>query len=225
MLGFDRVIRMYYAPQGVYDEIRDQDVSWVPAWVWVSILATVAAFIMAPINAELLELNPQNLPADELDTIVENTEKWGWIQYVITPGLILLVSVIFAGISYVAVAMATQLANFKKWFVMTMYSSVISTVAVLFGAIMVRSRGESIRGPEDAAFSLSLSFLAPDANPFVHGFLQSLEFFSIWAMVVLAIGLMRVFSMSLNKAILCIIPVYLISLVSLVIGAALGALG
>jgi hypothetical protein len=96
----------------------------------------------------------------------------------------------------------------------------------LVTAIVVRMRGlERIAGPEDAQWSLSLRALAADAGPVVRGFLGGIEFFALWSLVVLAMGLQRIFGISRGAAIGIAVLLWFLYVATMVLNEMFGGMG
>ena len=69
---------------------------------------------------------------------------------------------------------------------------------------------ENITSPEDMHLSLSLRMLAPEASTFLRGLLGSIEFFSIWGLVLVVLGLRSIFGLRTGQAVSCVIPLFII---------------
>jgi hypothetical protein len=93
----------------------------------------------------------------------------------------------------------------------------VGVIGSLVSTVMVRARGlENITGPVDAQMTLSLRTLAPD-NAVLRGVLGSFEFFAIWSLVLVVMGLMRIFGMSRAQSIMVAVVLWIISAIGLVL--------
>jgi hypothetical protein len=222
----NRFVWIFTSPTRVFDDVREGRASWWEPWVWQSVLYAIAGVMSMPIQRAVAELNSNDLPPDQLQQQLEMMERFGWVQIVGTPPILLLLGLVLAGITYVLVSILSSRANFKQYFTVTLYASIIGAVSLLVSNLVVRMRGvESIRTVQDAQVTLGLGFLAPEGDTLLFGILSTVNVFTVWSLAVLALGLMHVFGMSRNSAIACVVPWWLISVVFSVVGTALGGAG
>jgi hypothetical protein len=221
-----RIVWMFASPARVFDEIRENQVHWVQPWIILSVLYVVITWIGLPIQRALLELNPGDLPTEQLDRQMEMMDKYGFAQLVFAPALVLIMGLIVAGISYVLVTVLARAATFKQYFTLMLFTSIIGAAGYLVTTTVVRLRGvENIMAPADAQFSLSLRMLAPENSAALRGLLGTFEFFTIWGFILVVMGLQRIFGMSRGAAIACLVPVWLISAAVAIVGEIFGGMG
>ncbi len=221
-----RFTSMLMSPGRVFDDIRDGRVGWLQPWIIISVLYMVVTFLGLPIQVALLEINPQNLPADAIDQQIRVAESFGWIWVLLTPLGVMLIQLIVAGVSYILVTVLSQRATFRQYLSLSFFTGVPAMLGQLLSIGILRFRGlDRIMGPEDARMSFSLRTLAPPDSALLKGLFGSVEFFTVWSMVLLALGLQRVFGMSRGQAIAVLIPIWLIYVVMLVLGEAFGGIG
>jgi hypothetical protein len=210
----------------VFDDIRDGHVGWRQPWLIISVLYMVVTFLGLPVQLALMELNLQNLPADSLDTQIRMLESFGWIWVVLTPVGVLLMQLLVAGLSYILVTILSQRATFKQYLSLSFFTGIPALLGQLISVVMIRMRGlDQIMGPEDARMSFSLRTLAPPDSALLKGVFGSFEFFTIWSLVLLALGLQRVFGMNRGQAIAVLIPIFLIYVIMLIMGEVFGTMG
>lgn len=215
---FNRFQWIFVSPSKVFDDIADGKATWWQPWVWVSLIYMVAGYFSMPIQRAVLDMNPSNLPAEQLDKQIEAFEKFGIFQLLATPVLFLVIGLIVAGLGYILVSILSERANFKKFFTIYFYGGIIAALATVVSVLAVRMKGvETLRVPEDAQFSIGLSFMAPTDGVVLKSILSGIEFFSIWCLVVIAMGLMHVFGMRRNPAIYCVIPLWLMGVLLLML--------
>ncbi len=197
---FTRLIWIFVSPAKVFDDIREKRVTWVQPWIFASLIYMVITWIAMPIQRALLEVHP-SMTSDQIDQQLQVMDRFGFMWIVLAPAGMLIITFVIAGISYVAVTLATRAATFKQYLALSFFTSIVGMMGQLVSSIIVRARGlDSIMGPEDAQMSLSLRALAPD-SAVVRGLFSSVEFFAIWSLVLVAMGLQRIFGMSRAQAI------------------------
>ena len=226
MTIINRFASILTAPVRVFDDIRDGRVGWRQPWLIVSVMYMIVTFLGLPIQVALLELNPQNLTADQLDPQIRMMQTFGWVWVALTPVGVLLMQLIVAGLSYILVTIMSQRATFKQYLALNFFTGIPAMIGQLISVIMIRMRGvEEIMGPDDARMSFSLRTLAPPDSALLKGIFGSFEFFTIWSLVLLAMGLQRVFGMGRGQAIAVLIPIFLIYVIMLIMGEVFGGMG
>lgn len=226
MTVFSRFISILTAPARVFDDIREGRVGWRQPWLIISVLYMIVTWLGLPIQLALLELNPQNLSPDKLDPQIRMMESFGWIWVVLTPVGVLLMQLIVAGLSYILVTILSQRATFKHYLALNFFTGIPAMIGQLISVVLIRMRGvEEIMGPDDARMSFSLRALAPADSAVMKGLFGSVEFFTIWSLVLLAMGLQRVFGMGRGQAIAVLVPIWLIYVIMLIMGEVFGGMG
>jgi len=124
---------------------------------------------------------------------------------------VLIIGFVAAGISYPIVTMQSKEATFKKYFTLILFSNLIYALGYVIACVIIRMKGvDNISSPDDLKVSFSLRMLAPEASPVVKGLLSSIEFFSIWGLIIVMLGLKRIFNLRTGQAIACMIPLWLL---------------
>ena len=97
-------------------------------------------------------------------------------------------------------------ASFKQLFSATAHAQIISAIGALVTLPLILSTG-NLRS------ALSLQLLAPelDSDGWMYGFLNGLNLFGLWTMVVLGIGVSRIYpKVSAGNAITFLVGVYVL---------------
>ncbi|MDH4037034.1 MAG: YIP1 family protein [Candidatus Krumholzibacteria bacterium] len=226
MTFINRFVSMLTAPSRVFDDIRESRVGWKQPWLIISVMYMVLTFLSLPIQVALLELNPQDVSPEILDQQIRMVDSFGWVWVVLTPLGVLVMQLIVAGLTYILVTIMSQRATFKQYLSLNFFAGIPAMIGQLLSVVLIRTRGlERIMGPEDARMSFSLRALAPPDSAALKGLYGGVEFFTIWSLVLLAMGLSRVFGMSRAQAIGVVIPLWLIMVVMLILGEIFGGMG
>ena len=203
---FQRFIQTFVSPTKIFDDIRESRVGWWQPWIWVSILFLIGGFLTIPAQHAVMMLNPKMTP--------EMAEKMGSVAYfqlIFAPAMVLIIGFLAAGISYPVVTMQSKEATFKKYFTLIVFSNLIYALGYVIACVMIRMKGvDNITSPDDLKVSFSLRMLAPEASPVVKGLLSSIEFFSIWGLTIVVLGLKRIFNLRTGQAIACVIPLWIL---------------
>jgi hypothetical protein len=226
-MGFvNRLIWTFVSPTRVFDDIRNGEVSWWQPWAWQSILYVIAGYLSQPVQRAVLALNPQDLPPDQLEQQLATMDKLIWVQLAGTPPMLILVGAALAGITYVLVTILSSSASYKKYFTITLYANIIGAVSYIVSTVVLRARGvDLIRTAQDAQVSLGLGFLAPEGNSVLYAALSKIDVFTVWSLILIGMGLMKVFDMSRGQAIACAIPWWVIAFLFTLMGQAFGGMG
>jgi hypothetical protein len=224
---FNRFVWIFTSPSKVFSDVKEGKASWWQPWVWMSAIYIVVGYYARPIQIAVTELNLGNLTPEQLDKRLELMEGWMyWVQLASTPLVMLVAALAVSGISYILVSILSERANFKKYFTISLYTSIVASLASVVATLVIRMKGvETIRTAADAKFSIGLAFLAPEEGMLVRAILSSVDFFSVWSYVLIAMGLMHVFDMSRKNAIYCLIPIWMIQVLFLLIAEATGSMG
>lgn len=212
----NRALWIFTSPYRVFDDIRERRVQWWQPWIVASLLYMLIMWIAMPIQRVAMEFHP-TMTSEQIDRQIEGMEKFGFVGIVMAPAGLLILTLIFAGISYIAVTMSSRSATFKQYFTLCFYVGIVSMVGQLVSALIVRLRGvENIASLEDTQMSLSLRLLAPD-SAVARGVFSSIEFFAMWSLVLLVLGLTRIFGMSRGQSIVVAIILWIFSAGALVV--------
>jgi hypothetical protein len=218
---FRRFLQIYTSPTRVFDDIRESRVGWWQPFLMASILFIIGGWLAMPAQHAVMMLNPKMTP--------EMAEKMGtaaYFQLILAPAMLLLVGLIAAGASYVVVTLQSKEATFKKHFTLILFTQLIYALGYVIISAILRARGtDNITSPDDVRLSFSLRMLAPEANAVVRGLLATIDFFSLWGLILTAMGLKRIFNMRTGQAIACIIPLWLIYAVLSIVGEVFSKMG
>jgi Na+/melibiose symporter-like transporter len=225
MTALSRFWAMFVSPGRVFDDVREGRVGWKQPWLLVSIPYMLISWLSLPIQVAITELNPRDLPIDQVDLQVSMMQKMGFVWVILAPLGVLIVTLIVSGLSYMLVTMMSQRANFRQYFTLSLFTGIVGVVGQLIGVVILRLRGvEQIMTADDARMSFSLRMLAPENSAVLKGLLGSVEFFTIWGLVLLGMGLMRIFGMSRGQATAVLVPIWIIYVGMLIAGEVFGGM-
>jgi len=90
-----RFVWMFVSPSRVFDEIRENKVGWVQPWIIVSVFYVAITWLGLPIQRALLELNPSNVSADQLERQMQMVGKFAYAQLIFAPAGVLLLALLW----------------------------------------------------------------------------------------------------------------------------------
>jgi hypothetical protein len=217
-----RFLWTFNSPRKLFADI-EQGAPWWQPWVWVSIINVLVGWFSLPVQIHLARLNPKDLPPEQVQSTIEAMEKFGFIGLATAPIVVLLMSVIFALISYLVVSILASQANFKRYFSLYLYASIVVSVGTLLSTVVLRMRGvESIRSVEDAIVSFGPRMLVSPELKTIGAVLSSLDVFAVWFYILIGMGAAQIFKLSRQSAVFAALPVWLLYVLVAVTGARFG---
>lgn len=205
-----RFVWTIQSPSRLFADVAEGAPWWQP-WVWVSLIQMVIAYLSIPIQIQITRLNPRGLPAEQLQQTIEGMEKFGYLGIISTPVVILLSSVIIAGISYLVLGVLAEESRFKTYLTVYLYASIVSSIGLLLGTFLTRMKGvETIRSLDDAVSSFGPALFVSADDKILRAVLSSLDVFQIWFYVLLGWGAMSIFGLSKRSAFFVVAPVWLV---------------
>ncbi len=216
-----RLVRVLFSPGAVFGEIQNRPTFWRP-WLLVSIVSVIVGYLQRPfqqrVQAIILEHAGRPVPADTPLKMV--------LSLCVTPIGVLVLMAISAVILYgLASAMGGEV-TYKKMLSVVAFSFPPILIQQIITVAVLMTRGvQSITGPSDMFVSLGADLALPaDANVgyFTRFLLAGIGPLQIWALVIVAIGVMVMGKTSKGSAWTAAIIHFIILLVAF---SALGALG
>jgi hypothetical protein len=212
-------IDIFYQPAQVFERRRDGKFGMaLLAYVIVSVVLFFALHNgLAPvIDAEVAKAaavaaakNPQ-LTSDQLATMQTTMEKFGAIAFVIFLPIGILISGVIlwiaakitgAGVAFAGAAMVATYSQFPR-----IVETVLNAIqGLLLPGEMITSRYSVQIGPA--------RFLDPHANPFLLAVLGGLDLFTIWVVVLMAIGISVVARVSRSTGAIAALIVWFVTLI------------
>lgn len=222
---FSRLCWAFVSPTRLYADINRAAIWWQP-WFWVSVIGMLGLYVTAPVTRAVMNLNLGGQDPEQLRKTIEVMDKYSLVGYFIVPVAVLLQALIVSGIGYVVLSIIITQSTFKKYFTLYLYSNIIVSVGAVVSTLLVRARGvDSIQNIRDATVSFGLDFLVPEGHAFLEAAAASINVFSVWSFVIIAMGLMHLFRATLHQAILAVIPLWLVNMIFGMIAAALPKAG
>ena len=165
-------------------------------------LSAISAAIWIPsidvdeLIRQRIESSGQNVDAAQLDTIIEFTSRLRWVMF-LGPVLVFqpVAFAVVAFVFYLVFRVTGSEQRYEQSLAVTAHAFLPLGVAALLSIPLLLGSG-SISTEEvmsGGVLASNLGFLAgEDASPAMATFLQSLDFFSLWSMVLLWIGYVRI---------------------------------
>jgi len=196
-----RLINVFFAPSKTFTDLR-RNANW---WAPFLIMAIVSMMFVYVVDQKVgfrkvvenqIRLQPkqadrlERLPADQRETAMrQQTGFWRAFSYA-SPLVGLIFYAIIAAVLFATFKFAVSAdIRFKTMFALVIYAwlpavfvSLLAIISLLAG---VSSDGFMIQNP--AATNLG-AFLDPTASPVLYALLSSVDVFTIWSLILMAIG-------------------------------------
>lgn len=208
------IINIILEPKKVFEDILERQKILVPLLA-ILIVLFILALVAAPIGIEFSKASIENMfssekflktaqmSADSAQNYIETVTKY--TKFIIYPSLILLpILYLFlqGGIFHAAFKIFSGAGTFKQTLSIIIYSYFIKLVGEIVRTInMVISGNYEIRN----SFGLLMS---DDKTSFIYNFINGIDFFSIWQLTIIALGLSYIHKISKKKSIITVFALW-----------------
>jgi hypothetical protein len=169
-------------------------------------------FTQAAIASRMAQIAQQNPQA------AANAAKFQSIGIAFAPIFLLIGLLISAGLLWLLVMLlAGSDAKFKTLLSLSCYVAVPTILLQVAGLVVLKMKGvDAVTSPDDLRPPLGLNLLAPGTGGFVGAFLAGINPFSLWSMVLTAIGVQVTHKTSKGAA-------YTVAIISTLLGVLIGS--
>lgn len=180
-----RFLGVLYAPQQTFKSIGEDPRIMIPALLVIALSAVLTVLII-PETQEVTRLLLQKDPKATAD-LIETSVRWTGISAIL--GIVLgmpLLWLIQAGLLSLYNQLSIGQATFKQLFAVSVFSSVPSVIGTMISVGLVKAMGAKSL----LSVKTSLGLLLPPGQDsgLLFNFLNSLNLFTIWALILLSIG-------------------------------------
>jgi len=227
--AFSAPLRIFYAPSGVYTEVRD-GLAWWPGLVLMMILAISMSVMLLPLQQELMVAEVQSGAMKGLE-LTEDGELPAPIRYGIVgtavAGGLLAVPVVLLIISFfywLALLVTFGGAPFRKIFSLAIYTSFIGLAFQIINTIYLTMADLEMTGMSDfqeSALDLSLGALMAEPG-FLTNVLRFFGVFQVWELVLFLSGVAVVMS---RKRSAVLGPILVVAVLGALVVGFMGTLG
>ncbi|HEY6223307.1 MAG TPA: YIP1 family protein [Gemmatimonadales bacterium] len=215
------LVRVLFSPAAVFERLRERPVWFVPAIV-LGIVATVLGYLFLPYRLASMAGQIAKAAAQNPNAAAQ-IEGFTRIFVFASPIFVLVFLLIVAGILWLlATLLAGGEARFSTLLSVATYTALPSLLLQVATLAVLKMKGvEAVTSPLDLQPPLGLNLLAPDVTGFLSGVLAAINPFTIWGMVLTAIGIQVTLRASKGSAYAVAIVAMLLSVLFGGVGAAL----
>ncbi|WP_071395222.1 YIP1 family protein [Bacillus tuaregi] len=194
------LLGMFWSPGEQFESIRQNPRIWIPLLI-VSVL-NIAAYLIMAMSMTANDLMLPGMTAEEAEMTLAIAKATTAVSGFVAPIFAILFSSL---IHFIIVKIARKETTFKQLFSMNTYISMIGAVGILLNFAIMAAMGVS----STEGYITSLASLFGSSHSSV---LSAFELFSIWQMILTAIGLHKVGQLSKTVSYIIVIIFFLITL-------------
>ncbi|HEV8352728.1 MAG TPA: YIP1 family protein [bacterium] len=211
------LVRVLFEPTAVFERVRERPRFLLPA-IGLSVIVIVITYFMQPFTqaamasrmAQIAQQNPQ---------AAANAAKFQSIGLIFAP-IGVFIALLMAAVIYWLLVMlvAGGDARFKTLLSVAAYTALPAILLQAAALAVLKMKGvEAVSSMEDLRPPLGLNLLAPNATGFTGAVLAGINPFSLWGMVLTAIGIQVTHKTSKGGA-------YTVAIIAMLLGVLIGAL-
>jgi len=205
-----RVVKAMFAPGDAFAEAAPKAPFW-GAWLAVTLIFMVTQYLMSPFQMRAQELVLQ----EQGRQIPEAMRSMGMIiGLAVTPLITLMIAAIAALVLWVTVSLMGGEGRFKQLLSVNIHSwgPFLIQQFVMFTVLKMRGLG-SMTDPRDMQVALGADLLLPaETEGFVRAVAAGVNPFSIWGLVITAVGLQVMLKLEKGRAWTVAIVAWIVSL-------------
>ena len=211
------LVRVLFEPTAVFERVRERPRFLLPA-IGLSVIVIVITYFMQPFTqaamasrmAQIAQQNPQ---------AAAQAAKFQSLNFVFAPIGVFIALLIAAFIYWLLVMLvAGGDAKFKTLLSVSAYTALPAILLQVAALAVLKMKGvEAVASMEDLRPPLGLNLLAPNATGFTGAVLAGINPFSVWGMVLTAIGIQVTHKTSKGGA-------YTVAIIAMLLGVLIGAL-
>jgi len=201
------LVKVLYEPGPVFQRVAEKPSFLVP-FIGISVVQIIIGIVNLPYLKVALQAQMAQAPAGAPDP-----SKFAAIGLVFVPIVIALILLVSAFLLWVLVSLVGGDGKFGTLLSVATYSAVLSVILLgIVGTIVLHVQGpQGLTSPADMQPALGLDLLAPGAKGFMGAVLKGINPFSIWGLVLTAIGVSTTHRLSKSSG-------YMVATGALVIG-------
>jgi len=205
------LLKVLYEPGAVFQRVA-QKPSFLMPFIGIAVFQIVIGFVNLPFLKAAMQAQMAQAPAGAPDT-----SKFAAIGLIFVPIAIAIALVIGALLLWILVSLVGGDGKFGTLLSVATYASVPSVVLMtIVGTIILHMQGtQGLTSPQDMQPAVGLDLLVPGAKGFMGAVLKGINPFSIWGLVLTAIGVSTTHRLSKGSG-------YTVATMSFVIGVLIG---
>ena len=209
------LVKVVYDPGAVFERLREKPSFWRP-FIAICVVQLVLGVLQLPYTKAAMAAQFAQMPA-RAGGGAPDPSKFATIGLLFVPIGLLLLLLISAALLWVLVSVFAGDAKFATLLSVATYVGITFVLLSVAGLATLMLKGvQGITSPADLQPALGLDLLVPEAGRFTTALLKAFNPFSIWGVILTAIGIQTTHRTSKGTA-------YTVAAVAFVIGTLIGA--
>jgi len=209
------LVKVVYDPGAVFERLREKPSFWRP-FIAICVVQLVLGVLQLPYTKAAMAAQVAQMPA-RAGGGAPDPSKFATIGLLFVPIGLLLLFLISAALLWVLVSVFAGDAKFATLLSVATYVGITFVLLSVAGLATLMLKGvQGITSPADLQPALGLDLLVPEAGRFTTALLKAFNPFSIWGVILTAIGIQTTHRTSKGTA-------YTVAAVAFVIGTLIGA--
>jgi membrane protein, antimicrobial resistance system len=212
-MGF---LNIYTSPSQTFTKLSEKPKWLIPLIIVVifSILLTIVAVSKTNWDEQRAKVSEmmqkRNVPQERIDKIMNTMNpKTGMIRGIIAMLIMTPIGIlIFTLILNLLIPILGTSGLFKKTFAVTTHSALVRVPGAIVKAILM-----FVKGSSDISTSLMLFFPKMTHQGFVYGLFSKIDFFTIWELILVGLGLKVLFNISGKKTYYVVFGLWLLYII------------
>lgn len=195
---------------------------WIGPLIVVSIIAIVTQMVRLPITQEVMQTMqlPNGVTEQQWDKQMQVSLMIQHIAVWASPVIVIILYLFQAAVLLAMCSILTVNAKFRTLFNIVAGCSLISSLEAIASVIVLKMKAPvSTIAELKPPLGLDI-FLSEGSNKMLLGLLSYFTIFNIWWIIMMVLVLATAFRMTKGKAFTIVLPIILISLVLIMVGAA-----
>ncbi len=214
------IIRIFYEPVEVFNDIKEKP-AWFIALIVLAVFSLIGTAVLIPgvIRPEVMKYLKRAVPPESLEQAIVAISGIRFYIMTLLRTLIglLFIIVIQAGFFSIVLSIIGKEAGFKKLLSITVYSYLV-TIA----GIILKTPLSLIKQSAEIHTSLLLFLPFLKQETFFYNFFAQIDFFNIWAFILLSIGISVVSEFDRKKSYILVFVTWLLFAAGLATLATIG---
>ena len=211
MGGAAKVLNLFFEPKKVFESLRIKP-TWLVPFIIISLLGIGFFYTTYPyiMNQQVERIRDNDrIPEEQKQTIIdkmtENSHPPVWQLFLAPAGTIVTLALVALILFFVFNVILGGDSTFRRVFSVYCYSSLIGipTMIVKYPLIMLKK-------DINVQTSLALLLSADSKNSFLYSVLSSFDIFTIWQVILLALGMGIIYRFSTKKSFSAVLVLWII---------------
>jgi hypothetical protein len=214
------ILNAFIDPAETVRLTKGKKLAWLPPVVLGGLIMAFYSYSIAPMTMQALRNDPPaGLDPAKLDQMMPAMQTMARVSAITAPVMFAFIGVVSAGLIFAACIVTSVNVRFPDLFNLVAHVSLINALQMLAHYVVLKGKGELMSMKELAPSFGTEVFLSDGAPKMLYAFLSFFSVFTLWHIVVMAIGVAALAQITKSKAFLVTAPSWLLGLIFALIGS------